>query len=103
MSEVKRVTVQIRRPQSDDDVGQVSHGYYVIENDVLTMTDPDGVPVRDEVTGETYVHKIKDGDNSQAIAGQLALQIRGMLRGENAPGAVKGFNRQLDYLNTGWR
>jgi hypothetical protein len=46
-------------------------------------------------------HKMRPGDYAVAIAGQLTLEIRQMLRGENAPGAVKGFGRQLDYPASG--
>jgi hypothetical protein len=31
----------------------------------------------------------------------MTLEIRQMMRGENAPGAVKGFSRQLDYPKSG--
>ena len=31
----------------------------------------------------------------------MTLEIRQMMRGENAPGAVKGFGRQLDYPTSG--
>jgi hypothetical protein len=56
---------------------------------------PDGRPIRRATTGRSFTCKIKPGDNHVAFAGQMTLEIRGMMRGENAPGAVKGFDRQL--------
>jgi len=53
--------------------------------------------VRNITTGEIYSFKLKPGDNSQGIAGQKTLEIRGMMRGEDRPGTVKGFNRTIDY------
>jgi hypothetical protein len=100
MPEVKTVTVQVRGPKGDDP-GQVAMGAYTLEDGVLTMTDPSGRPIRKAATGERFTCKVKPGDNHVAFAGQMTLEIRGMMRGENAPGTVKGFNRQLDYPKSG--
>ena len=100
MSEVQHITVQIRRPTGDDP-GQVTTGYFTLADGILTMTTSSGVPIRRATTGERFTCKIKPGDNHVAIAGQLTLQVRDELRGENRPGAVKGFNRQLDYPKSG--
>jgi hypothetical protein len=53
------------------------------------------------VNAVSFTCKIKPGDNAVGIAGQLTLEIRQMMRGENGPGAVKGFGRQLDYPKSG--
>jgi uncharacterized Zn-binding protein involved in type VI secretion len=101
MPEVKTVTVQVRGPKGDDP-GQVAMGAYTLEDNILTMVTPDGRPIR-RTNGEPFRCKLQPGANCVGIAGQMTLEIRGMMRGENSPGAVKGFNRQLDYQNTGWR
>ena len=98
--EIKPVTVHLRRPEGSDP-GQVSFGFYVVENGRIIMVDEDGAPILNEANGEKYTYKIEDGDNVPGIAGQLTLEIRQMMRGENAPGAVSGFNRQLDYPKSG--
>jgi hypothetical protein len=96
-NEIFKTYVQIRRPDGADP-GQVALGAYTIENDLLTMVQPDGSPVRNPINGETFKAKLRDGDNSVAIAGQLTLEIRQALLGK---GTVAGFNRQLDYPKSG--
>jgi hypothetical protein len=97
MSEIFKTYVQVRRPDGDDP-GQVALGAYTIENDVLTMVQPNGSPVRNPISGEMFTHKLRDGDNAPGIAGQLTLEIRQALLGK---GTVAGFNRQLDYPKSG--
>jgi hypothetical protein len=101
MPEIKTVTVQVKAPKGEDP-GQVTTGYYTLADYILTMTDASGRPIRRTTTGERFTCKIKPGSNSVGIAGQMTLEIRQMMRGENAPGAVKGFSRQLDYPKAGW-
>jgi len=90
-SEVRCVTVQIKRPKGDDP-GQVAHGAYIIEGDKLTMTTPRGKPERD-LEGRTYTHRLADKDNPQAIAAVLTRQLRGALKGKSAP--VSGFDKRI--------
>ncbi|WP_340672549.1 hypothetical protein [Bradyrhizobium ottawaense] len=68
---VKQVSVQIRRP-SGDDPGQVTLAYYVLRGDELVMTRGDGTPV----DAERFTHKLRHGDDPNAIAGVLGKQIR---------------------------
>jgi hypothetical protein len=43
---VQEVLVMVRRP-SDNDPGEVTTGYYVIEDNTLQMTDQNGMPLKD--------------------------------------------------------
>ena len=94
-------TIQVKAPKGDDP-GQVTTGYYTLADHILTMTDSSGRPIRRATTGESFTCKIKPGDNHVAFAGQMTLEIRRTMRGENAPGAVKGFGREFDYEKWGW-
>ncbi|MDB5611341.1 MAG: hypothetical protein JWP25_8241 [Bradyrhizobium sp.] len=92
-SVVHRVWVQIRKPDgSDDDTGQVSEGFYVIEGTTLIMTRGDGSPV----DAQLYRHELRDGDNAEAIAQVLTRKIRRQKLGlgDDSP---EGFNRPLHY------
>ena len=53
-SQVKSVAVSVRSPNPADptDAGRAVVGFYVLEGDVLTMTDIDGKPVRRRYSGE---------------------------------------------------
>jgi len=44
---VNQLTVMVRQP-SGSDPGEVTTGYYVIEDGALQMTDAKGVPLKDE-------------------------------------------------------
>jgi hypothetical protein len=101
MLEVHTVWAQVRRPRDDTDLGQVTDGYYTVADDVLTMTDKKGVPVRDLTSGEKFTRKLKPGEDAGQVASRLTMEVYQMLRGENGPGAVKGFGRQLDYPKSG--
>jgi hypothetical protein len=59
---------------SDGDAGRVCEGFYVVEDGVVTMTNPDGVPVRD-ADGKRVEHKLAKGETAQKIAGRLTLKI----------------------------
>lgn len=92
MSDVRHVVCQIR-PATADDLGQVSDGFYVIEGQTLTMTGPDGEPVK---AGEhIYQHQLREGDNPDAIARVLTKQIRQALT------SATDFQRRLRYPRAG--
>jgi hypothetical protein len=71
MSEVKSVAVSVSSPSPADPAGRAIVGFYVIEGDVLTMTDGDGKPVRRRHSGELYKHKLVEGDDPVVIAKRL--------------------------------
>lgn len=93
---VHRVFVQIRKPDSPGDQGQVSEGFYIVEGTTLVMTRGDGTPVDDR----QYRHELREGDNPDAIAQVLTRKIRRQKLGitDDSP---DGFNRPLRYGTQG--
>jgi hypothetical protein len=73
MREVFQIYAQVSACQ-DGDRGRVCEGWYTVENGVLTMTDPEGIPIRD-VDGDKIDHKLKEGESARTIASRLTLKI----------------------------
>jgi hypothetical protein len=92
MPEVRSVIAQIR-PAGPGETGQITTGFYVIEDGVLTMTRPNGEPV-DEVR---YRHALTPADDEKRIAAVFTKEIRKEMLGEVVP----GFSRHLSYPNAG--
>lgn len=92
MSDVQSVIVQIRAA-SPGDAGQITTGFYVVQDGVLTMTSPDGIPVN----AALYRHTLAPADNEKRIAAVLTKQIRMQMMGETVP----GFTRALRYSSAG--
>ena len=63
MPDVKQVTAIVSNPSPLDpsDTGRVTVGYYIMEDDLLTMTDGDGKPFRGR-SGEKVTHKLQAGE-----------------------------------------
>jgi hypothetical protein len=101
MLEVLHVYATVRNPNPDNpgDQGQVTTGYYTLADGILTMTDSNGVAVRDLNSGEKTTHKIEAGEDPRAIASRLTLKVYRMLRGETAE--TTAFNRPLSYPKAG--
>jgi hypothetical protein len=95
--EVFQVRVEIRPPKGDDP-GQVSHGYYIIIDRQLTLTDPKGNVAQDDA-GKSYTHKLVSGDDAYVIACRLTKKLRDALRGGDAP--PSGFSGPLNYGPSG--
>jgi hypothetical protein len=96
MTKVNHVFVQIRKPDSADDTGQVSEGFYIVDGTTLIMTRGDGTPV----DGRMYRHELRDGENPEAIAQVLTRKIRRQKLGLG-DGSPEGFNRPLRYGRQG--
>jgi hypothetical protein len=96
MPEVKQVAAILANPGPHDPTGRVTIGYYVLTDDVLTMTDSKGAPVRSR-GGDKYEQKIKEGDNVTLIAQRLTMKIYRSRTGND----VAGFNRPLVYRPLG--
>jgi len=94
MTEVHRVITGIRRATGSDP-GQVSIGYYTIQDGILTMTHEDGEPV----SPDQFNHQLKPGDDPPAIAGVLTKQARRFLLGMSE--TEEAFNRPIGYSNSG--
>jgi hypothetical protein len=98
MSEVKSVAVSVSSPSPADPAGRAFVGYYVLDGDVLTMTDGEGKPMRRCYSGEVYKQKLAEGDDPVLIAKHLTMSIWRSNTGGDASG---GFNRPLVYPNIG--
>lgn len=85
---VHSVTVQIAAPAADDP-GQVTEGFYTVEDGYLQMVYRDGRKLENPL----YRVKLHDGANVKAIAGNLTRSIRTEMLGEK----VEGFTRNLSY------
>lgn len=94
-----RVTVQIRRPEGSDP-GQVSEGFYVVRDGVLTLTSPDGSPLmRSDGTPLEKTHRLTPGDVPEAIARMLTKKARRELLGLTE--TEETFRRPLVYAPLG--
>jgi hypothetical protein len=93
MSEVRQVTVEIKRPKGSFP-GQVCIGYYTVIDGVVTMTDRHGKPAGEE-TGRRYVHKLQPNESANAVACRMTRELRNALRGTSQP--VNGFSGPIRY------
>jgi hypothetical protein len=94
LSQVFTVATQVRAPKGPGDPGAMVEGCYVVTDDVVTLTDRQGNPVRDQ-HGKAYTRKIANGDSPKTIAARLTKDFRLMLRGKD--GRVNGFDRPIRY------
>jgi hypothetical protein len=74
MSEIKPVIAIVANPSRPGDLGQCAEGHYVVANGILTMTDADGKPLRDDNTGRRVELKLLPGDDERAMAKRLTLK-----------------------------
>jgi len=86
------VTVQVRAPK-DGDPGQVTEGFYKLQDGYLQMTYRDGRMLENPL----YRVRLHDGADPAAIARSLTHSIRRELSGEQ----VEGFTRDLSYRTSG--
>ena len=98
--EVHKVTVQIEKPSPRNPAGQVSFGYYTVTKGLLTMTDGEGVPMRN-ANGDLYTHKLGPGENPRSMARVLTKEVRAAVHGYSALSGPK--REPLVYPKTGWR
>jgi hypothetical protein len=96
MSEINKITVQVGRPRGSFP-GQVTYGYYKIENNTVIMTDKDGNPAGLE-TGKSWSRRLKPGDSAHVIAVNLTKDLRNEFKGGTQ--TVSGFSGPLDYSKT---
>jgi hypothetical protein len=96
MSEVKSIIVQVASPR-DNFPGQTTTGYYVVEGDLLTMTDASGIPIRTP-GGDFYTHKLGPDENPRRMANALTKEVRRAIRGNssfNGPIDMSHLNRDI--------
>jgi hypothetical protein len=89
----KQVTVITANPTGKGDLGACEVGHYVVENDLITMTDSDGAPLRDANTGERISHRMATNENEKTVAKRLTLKLFRSERGDD----MAGFSRPLRY------
>jgi hypothetical protein len=85
---IHSVTVQIVAPKNGDP-GQVTEGFYTVEDGHLQMVYRDGRTLENP----QYRVRLPEGANVQAIAANLTRSIRKEMLGEK----VEGFTRNLSY------
>jgi hypothetical protein len=99
MSEVHTVTVHITLPRGSSP-GQVCHGCYTVADNVVTLTDRDGHPVRD-AHGKIYSRTMEPGGiDAHDLAGVLTQEFRLALLGKTK--ASERFSRPLTYPKAGF-
>jgi hypothetical protein len=88
--EVKTIFAQVRQPRGANDPGAAVEGKYIVEDGVVTLTDPKGTPVRDEY-GKFYRHTlVPPKDDERQIGARLTKKFRSALRGK-AGAPLAGF------------
>jgi len=93
MSEVRQVIVTIKPPKGTYR-GQVTYGWYTLQDGVVTLTDRDGNPAGEE-TGRKFTYKLDPGEDARAVACRLTKELRLALRSNSAP--VTSFEGQINY------
>jgi hypothetical protein len=94
---VERVIVTIRPSDPETgDPGSARFGYYTVEGELLTMTDENGTPIKND-RDETVTAVLEHGSDARAIA---SVFTRKRARGSGMRGFEKG---ALRYPDGGWR
>jgi hypothetical protein len=58
-------------------------GFYTRDGDTLTMTDRDGVPLRDDNNGERITVRLLPTDNEKTVAKRTTLRLHRAERGDD--------------------
>jgi hypothetical protein len=83
LSEVHKVTIQIRAPKGSF-AGEVAEGWYCVVDGAVVLTDQDGRPTGDK-------HHLSPGQDARGIACMLVRRRHRYSR------AVRGFHEKLHY------
>ena len=86
MSEIHKVTVQVRAPRGNFP-GEVAEGWYCIVDGCLVMTDADGKPIDSEK------HHLTSGQDARLLACRLVRRRRA---------GPRGFGDKINYPRA-WR
>ena len=85
MTEVHTVICQIQAPSRVCPTGKCVEGCFVIsEDNVLILTDRAGNAATD-IDGRQYTHALGPNEDARTIARRLTKELRGALRGGDAP------------------
>jgi len=93
----KAVIVIVSNPVGKKDAGIVAEGFYTRDGDLLTMTDRDGNPIRDDNTGERVTVRLQPGQDEKAEAKRATLRLHRAGRDE----VSAAFNRRIEYGRSG--
>lgn len=74
MSEVKPVFIQTRPVQGAQDLGQIFERHYTRKDDTITLTHPDGVPLR-RSRDELWQVRIGPDENEKLVAKGLLRRM----------------------------
>jgi hypothetical protein len=95
--EIKTIHVHMKGPSRSKPGGVSVIGHYRVEDDVVVMCKPDGVPI--ELNGKRFRRKFgtKSGElNEREVAGMMTREIRlELLRGSYS--ALAGFSGPIPY------
>jgi hypothetical protein len=95
LSKIHNVVVEIHRP-TETYPGQVAEGKFCYEDNVVTLVDYHGNPVKN-VHGRTYGQKVNPDEDPLVIARRLTKQFDLARRGNDR----FDFNRPLYYKRDG--
>jgi hypothetical protein len=80
---VHYVTYQVDAPAEDgSDLGRITEGFYIIEDDELVMTNAEGEPVF--INGREFRHELARGEVPERIAKRLTGEIFRLVNGERS-------------------
>jgi hypothetical protein len=74
MAEVPQVYAQLEPPSTHNPAGRVVLGYYVLADDVVTMTDQSGKTAED-AEGRTYSEKLEPSGESPGRCGTTDQEV----------------------------
>jgi len=94
--EVKKVTVELKKPSKRFPAGQVTFGFYTYADGVLTMTDPKGVPAEDGM-GRRYTARDVAPNVVTGVACHLTRKLREELRGSTYSAPKADFSGPISY------
>jgi hypothetical protein len=96
--EVKAVLAVVSNPVSKGDGGIVTEGFYTRDGDTITMTSREGVPLRDDNTGERVTVRLLPTDDEKTVAKRTTMRLYRAERGDD----VANFSRVIRYPSRGW-
>jgi hypothetical protein len=95
--EVHTVWIQIKPPTATK-LAVLAYGFYTVSDGVVTMVDPKGALAVDE-SGNTYKHKLAQGEDAKTVAARLTRKLRLALQGKSE--APTGFRGPIAYPKIG--
>jgi hypothetical protein len=103
LSEIKSVTITLRRPLGPGDCGLCEIGFFTHVDGVVSLTDESGVPLRRGSTVTARNTKGKDTPTWAAPAGNDPRAVAGRLLHQRFSSEKSGsdFNRPLHYPKLG--